>query len=514
MSLAPRFAPFALSALFTLFAAAARGGAAHAGDEDPAAWVRTHEESIGPWRAWMETSTDFRYRRPKVSARVFLVRTDRPAAADPTPVMQGGGWSGHDFGLRLHPDGWIVATFGNETRTLSPGGVAGEARYDIRVTPSSRFAAGGFLTVAPIGGSGVRPAVRIGWAALGKDGLGPDVELGRVETVRHRQAVTEGAYACSETKGVVHVSWLVPDGQRRIGGGAALDTAAGTRAARPAPETVRAAAVQLPSVLGDARANLATIRDGVARAARAGAKFVVLPETCLQGYLSEDLSTVWQVPGRPRDAAFKAGVDPSPHAVTPDHEFVGALRAAAEQWGVWLTIPFLEKGRETPKAPEAGEFHNSVVLAGPDGRIHAHYRKLRPWPHPEQSWASAGNLGTVTAETPFGRVGLAICFDVHEVFPMYAKLERKPWTMLYPIAWVSDGDDAAWFGKELPRRAAEHGFHVVGANWSTTAPQPWHGAGWSSVISSKGEVLGQSRTRTGIDVVVAELPLAAQAPPK
>jgi len=90
-------------------------------------------------------------------------------------------------------------------------------------------------------------------------------------------------------------------------------------------------------------------------------------------------------------------------------------------------------------------------------------------------------------------------------FAMYAAEEPSLWALLYPVAWVSDGDDAEWFGMELPRRVRATGFHVVGANWSTDEPQPWHGAGFSSVISADGTLLAQARTRTGAEIVVADL---------
>ena len=81
-------------------------------------------------------------------------------------------------------------------------------------------------------------------------------------------------------------------------------------------------------------------------------------------------------------------------------------------------------------------YFNSVCLVSPGGKIVAHYRKLTPWPYPEQSWATPGDLGVATYDTEYGRVGLAICYDIHTILEKYQP--KKIWALLYPIAWVDD----------------------------------------------------------------------------
>src|SRR5262245_20744426 len=66
-------------------------------------------------------------------------------------------------------------------------------------------------------------------------------------------------------------------------------------AAPPAPKTVKVAAVQCSSNLGDVAGNTKKLTTLTKEAAKNGAKFVVLPEAAITGYLSQDLKTNWHL---------------------------------------------------------------------------------------------------------------------------------------------------------------------------------------------------------------------------
>ena len=70
-----------------------------------------------------------------------------------------------------------------------------------------------------------------------------------------------------------------------------------TLTASAAPDTVRVAAVQMASVMGNVDGNLDRAEALVREAAAGGAVFVVLPEAAVSGYLSQDLSTNWMGAG-------------------------------------------------------------------------------------------------------------------------------------------------------------------------------------------------------------------------
>ncbi len=266
--------------------------------------------------------------------------------------------------------------------------------------------------------------------------------------------------------------------------------------------TVKVAAVQAPSVLGDVAGNTARLSKLVEKAAAHGAKIVVLPETAITGYLSQDLQNNWHLPDWPLAKDF-TGKDPLPFAQIVPGPATEHFCALAKRLGIYLTIPLLERDDTRDKTPR---LFNTVALASPQGKLVAHYRKLTPWPHPEQSWATAGDRGVQTYDTEYGRVGLAICFDIHTILKKYEP--HKLWALLYPIAWVDGTHPAEWFWHTLPQRVAPYQHHVIGANWSLDAPpaKRWYGYGFSTIIASGGEVAASAKSLYGAEIVYAELP--------
>jgi len=270
-----------------------------------------------------------------------------------------------------------------------------------------------------------------------------------------------------------------------------------------APTVVRVAAVQCSSDLGDVAGNTKKLTALVAEAAEHGAKIVVLPEAAITGYLSQDLKTNWRVPGRPIEKEF-AGLDPRPYAQPVPGPATNHFCTLAKQLGIYLTIPLVEiasqNGNQEPK------YFNTVCLASPHGELVAHYRKLTPWPYPEKSWATAGDRGIQTYDTEYGRVGLAICFDIHTILEKYQ--DQTLWALLYPIAWVDGEHPAEWFFHRLPERAKPFRVHVIGANWSVDAKQKWRGYGFSEIISKDGEIMASAKSLYGSEIIYAELPMA------
>jgi len=276
-------------------------------------------------------------------------------------------------------------------------------------------------------------------------------------------------------------------------------------------ETVRVALVQSPSDIGAVARNLAGLKKHIQSAAQQGAKVIVLPETSVTGYLSQDLQTNWGVDGRPQ--SFPKSIDPCEFAETRIGNSVLRMAALARELRVYVTVPYLEKEHDrTPNGLQITRFYNSVALVGPestkDNPALAHYRKNCPWPHPEKSWASPGaGVQESTYDTPYGKVGLAVCFDIHSILAKYDG--HNLWALLYPIAWVGDTD--RWFASELPDRLQHVNcpHYILGANWATTAPQTWEGAGGSTAYGPGGTVLAHAmepRFRGCATTVIVDIP--------
>jgi predicted amidohydrolase len=268
-------------------------------------------------------------------------------------------------------------------------------------------------------------------------------------------------------------------------------------------KTVKVAAIQCSSDLGNVAGNTKKLTALIREAASSGAKFVVLPETAITGYLSQDLKTNWNVPGMPLDIRFN-GKDPKNFAEPVPGPSTKHFCSLAKELGIYLTIPLLEV--DVAKGKDRSRYFNTVCLANPESELVAHYRKLTPWPLPEQSWATPGDRGVQTVDTEYGRVGLAICFDIHTILEKYEP--HKIWCLLYPIAWVDSEHPAEWMFHLLPERVKPFKHHLVGANWSVDKKQPWRGYGFSVIISEEGKVVAGAKSLFGSEIVYADLPTA------
>ena len=278
----------------------------------------------------------------------------------------------------------------------------------------------------------------------------------------------------------------------------------------PRPSEVKVAVIQCSSALGQVENNRRQLAALVEQAATHGAKIIVAPETAITGYLSQDLKTAWQYAAMPLSQGLE-GEDPLPFAETVPGASTRFFCGLSKRLGVYVTVPFVEIDRSGPTNSPPRLF-NTVCLASPKGEIVAHYRKLTPWPFAEKSWASPGDRGVQTYDTEYGRVGLAICFDIHTILEKYRP--HRIWALLYPIAWVDDNHPAEWFWHKLPQRVAAANCHLIGANWSVDEPQKWFGYGFSTIISARGEVIASAKSLHGSEIVYATIPTAwAQTKP-
>jgi predicted amidohydrolase len=264
---------------------------------------------------------------------------------------------------------------------------------------------------------------------------------------------------------------------------------------------VRVAAIQFASEFGQPDKNRDRLAGEVARAAAAGAQIIVLPETAVTGYADYDLTQVWQTGGRQLSEKTLKGVDPKDAAETVPGPSTRLFSKLARLHGVYVSVPLVEVDAKT------GRCYNTVVLVGPTGETLIHYRKVNPWPWAEQGWATDGNLGHAVADTPYGRLGVLVCFDIHKQAAELSAL--KVATLLYSIAWV-DSKGSDWFAKRLPAIAKANKLNIIGANWTIPATMPaptWHGYGQSLVIDAAGNILAKASKDIGEEMILTDLPL-------
>jgi N-carbamoylputrescine amidase len=158
------------------------------------------------------------------------------------------------------------------------------------------------------------------------------------------------------------------------------------------------------------RRSLAAARE----AFESGADVVVLPELVVPGY---DLS---------RDA-LEAAAEPV------DGPTVRAWTALADEYGGLVCGGFCER--------DGDAIHNSAVVVG--GDVLLHYRKLHLFAE-EKLVFGPGDRGLPVADTPFGRIGVCVCYDLRFVETARILALQGADLICVPTAWTAGFDDRAW----------------------------------------------------------------------
>jgi predicted amidohydrolase len=256
---------------------------------------------------------------------------------------------------------------------------------------------------------------------------------------------------------------------------------------------MKAALLQL-SVSDDPAANLPVTRSLVAEAASGGAGFILTPE--VTNCLSSDRA-------HQRDVLRYEAED----------DTLAALGADAARHQVWLLIGSL--ALRTDDAD--GRFANRSFLIGPDGGIRARYDKINMFDvdvsetekYRESSGYRPGDRAVI-APTPFGILGMTICYDVR--FPqLYRRLAQAGAQILTVPAAFNDTTGRAHWEVLLRARAIENGAYILApaqtGSHAAHEGRPRRTWGHSMVVDPWGEIVADAGTETGVTYV--ELDLAA-----
>lgn len=226
----------------------------------------------------------------------------------------------------------------------------------------------------------------------------------------------------------------------------------------------------------------------IRRAAQDGARFVLTPEyaTCLSGRRGD------------MQAAARSEVVST---------VLEAFARWAEDHAVWILL-----GSHVVPTND-GRMRNRSFLIDDAGRTVAHYDKIHMFDAElpdgksiRESSAYAPGDRAVVARSPWGGIGLTVCYDIR--FPLlYRRLAQAGAAILtVPAAFATATGPDHW-ELLLRTRAVECGSFVL-------APATWgeHAGGRSTfghsmVIDPWGSVLGQAET--GNEVIIADLDLDA-----
>jgi predicted amidohydrolase len=185
-----------------------------------------------------------------------------------------------------------------------------------------------------------------------------------------------------------------------------------------------AAAVQLTSS-SDAEGSVASAEALIRRAASVGAQLVVTPENT--NYLGPHEQKVAR-------------------AERVDGPTIGRFAAVARELGITLVIGSFNERSDDPR-----RCHNTSVVLGPDGDILGTYRKIHLFDVDVSSEVRFRESATVVpgeaavvVDTPVGRLGLSICYDLR--FPeLYRALVDQGATILtIPAAFTAHTGKDHW----------------------------------------------------------------------
>lgn len=245
---------------------------------------------------------------------------------------------------------------------------------------------------------------------------------------------------------------------------------------------MKTALVQMP-VTDCKEENLRTARSYLVRAAQAGAELAVLPEMFCCPYTN---------------ASFVRNAEAAGGAVW------SAMSEAARETGLWLVAGSMPE--------RAGEkLYNTSFVFDPKGSQAAFHRKLHLFDidvqggqrFAESETFAAGSRVTVF-DTPFGRLGLCICFDMR--FPELARCMTLAGAraILAPAAFNMTTGPAHW---ELlfRQRAVDNQLFTVGVAPARDVNGEYVSYGNSIACSPWGDVLCRAGSDPALLLVDLEL---------
>ena len=247
------------------------------------------------------------------------------------------------------------------------------------------------------------------------------------------------------------------------------------------------AAVQMCST-DDVHHNLNVVSECIARAALKGASMIVLPEMfAMMGKTPNDSVNIKETYG--------------------DGIIQNTLSMLAMKHKIWIvggTIPI--------KDDKTNKIRAACIVYNEKGQAVARYDKIHLFDatlsqqesYRESDTVSPGDQAVVV-ETPFGRLGLAVCYDIRFPKLFIALRERGADIIALPAAFTAKTGEAHWHVL-MRARAIENFCYMVGATQGGTHVSGRKTYGHAMIIEPWGGVLAQTQTDNA-DIICAKVEL-------
>jgi nitrilase len=200
------------------------------------------------------------------------------------------------------------------------------------------------------------------------------------------------------------------------------------------------------------------------------------------------------------------GRDKSRHAEQPGagpiQEFLSEQAAKHGMWIIGGSIPL--------ESPEQGRVYGASIVVDDSGRQQGIYRKIHLFdvdlPDSEESYRESHSMyagaDPTTVDTPAGRVGLTICYDVRFPELFRALVDAGATVFTVPAAFTAVTGAAHW-STLLRARAIENLAYVIAPGQFGTHPDNRETYGHSMIVDPWGRVLAEQAS--GNAAVIADI---------
>ncbi|KAJ6050110.1 uncharacterized protein N7446_005648 [Penicillium canescens] len=251
-------------------------------------------------------------------------------------------------------------------------------------------------------------------------------------------------------------------------------------------QPLKLALVQLASG-ADKAMNLSNARSKVLEAAKAGARLIVLPECFNSPY------------GTSFFPKYAETLHPSPPTKeqSPSFHALSAIAVEANAYLVGGSIPELE--------PSTKKYYNTSLVFSPSGALIGTHRKTHLFDidipgkirFKESDVLSPGNQLTVIDLPDYGKIGLAICYDIR--FPEAAMIAARKgaFLLVYPGAFNTTTGPLHWslLGRA---RAVDNQSYVALCSPARDLDASYHAYGHSLVADPSANILSEAEEKETI----------------